>query len=377
MKKILTSVSLIFSFSLAWLVPAALVEAETDSGITFGPYVQRVSETGATIFIRTDESQVLTLNYRKVGADNWKTKEDSTAKTTHRFRLTSLKQGNEYEYYITEADGDRLTLTYTFQTEKDVTADDPLRVAVVGDYGSFSTDEFRVVTQMMWWDPDLIITTGDNAYDSGTLSEFATNVFKPYQPLLAEVPMYASMGNHDYYTEEGAPMKEIFELPQANSGTEDYYSFNYDNIHFVALNTNLDYSVGSDQYTWLQEDLENADQRWKIVYFHHPVFSSGEHGSTPDMDSILAPLFSANDVDVVFNGHDHNYERNQKVNGVLYVVTGGGGKSLYDQLTENEYSEVFVSEYHFVGLTIDNSEMKLKAIDKRGYVFDEKKLSKD
>lgn len=375
MKKIITSLSLIFSLSLAWIVPVGFVQA--DSGITFGPYVQRVSETGATIFIRTDEAQVLTLNYRKVGAESWKTIADSSAKTVHRFRLTSLKQGKEYEYFFANADADHLTLTYTFQTEKDVTNEDPLRVAVVGDFGAFTTDELRVVTQMMWWNPDIIITTGDNAYDSGTLEEYSVNVFKPYQALLAEVPMYASMGNHDYTTEEGGPMKEIFELPTSSSGTEDYYSFNYDNIHFVAINSNLDYSVGSEQYTWLQDDLENAEQRWKIAYFHHPVFSSGDHGSTPGMDSILAPLFSANNVDLVLNGHDHSYERNEKVNDVLYVVTGGGGKSLYNQVNENPYSKVFLSEYHFVGLTIQNDELKLKAIDKRGFAFDEKKLTKE
>lgn len=375
MKKIITSVTLIFSLSLAWVIPVGFAQAE--SGITFGPYVQRVSETGATIFIRTDELKVLTLHYRKVGADTWKTKEDSSAKTTHRYRLTNLKQGKEYEYYVSKANGDRITLTYTFQTEKDVTNDDPLRVAVVGDYGSFSTDEFRVVTQMMWWEPDIILTTGDNAYESGTLDQFSTNVFKPYQPLLAEAVMYPSMGNHDYYTDQGDPMKSVFEMPKANSGTEDYYSFNYDNIHFVAINSNLDYSVGSDQYTWLQEDLENAAQDWKVVYFHHPVYSSGDHGSTPDMDSILAPLFSANGVDIVLNGHDHNYERMSKVNGVLYIVTGGGGKALYEQGELNPYSEYFLSEYHFVGMIIDNSELKLKAIDKRGYVFDEKTLTQE
>lgn len=367
MKTVIASLTLIFSLSFAW----------ADSGITFGPYVQRVSETGATIFIRTDDAQVLTLNYRKVGAETWKTKQDSSAKTVHRFRLATLKQGLEYEYFMANADGDHLTLTYTFQTEKDVTNDDPLRVAVVGDFGAFTTDELRVVTQMMWWEPDLILTTGDNAYESGTVGEYAVNVFKPYQALLAEVPMYPSMGNHDYTTEEGGPMKELFEMPSGNSGTEEYYSFNYDNIHFVAVNSNLDYAVGSDQYTWLQEDLETADQRWKIVYFHHPVFSSGLHGSTSGMDTILAPLFSANNVDVVLNGHDHDYERNSKVDGVLYVVTGGGGRSLYEEVSENSYSKVFVSEYHFVGLTIQTDQLKLKAIDKRGYAFDEKKLTKD
>lgn len=363
------------SFSLAvWSIPFGNLEA--NSGVALGPYVQHVAKTKASILIRTDEAEILTLKYRKVGADNWKTKEESEADTIHRFRLTSLKQGTEYQYYIQDADENRLTLTYTFSTFGEVSKDDPLKVAVVGDYGNFSTDELRVVTQIMWWNPDMMLTTGDNAYESGTLDEFQVNVFKPYQALWAEVPVFPSMGNHDSYTENGGPYKSVFELPQGNSDNEDYYSFNYDTVHFAVLNSNLDYSVGSDQYTWLQNDLEQSDERWKIVYFHHPVYSSGPHGSTEDMDAILAPSFAAYDVDLVLNGHDHDYERNKLVNGVLYVVTGGGGKALYDQTNENEYSKYFLSEFHFVGLTIKKNELKLEAIDKRGYKFDEKVLEK-
>lgn len=366
-----------FGLSLALILGAVwfpLGVVEADSGIFLGPYVQRVSGTSASILLRTEGSESVSLFYHKVGAESWHESADS-ADTIHRFRLTRLKAGNEYEYYFT-ANSERITQTYTFTTKRDLSGDDPLRVAVVGDFGGFTTDELRVVTQIMFWNPDILLTTGDNAYETGTLDEFQVNVFKPYQAIFPEVPVYPSMGNHDYTTDAGAPYKSIFELPQGNSGNEDYYSFNYDYVHFVVINSNLDYSVGSEQYTWLEDDLANADEQWKIVYFHHPVFSSGEHGSTAGMDTVLAPLFSTYDVDLVLNGHDHDYERMSKVDGVLYVVTGGGGKSLYDEVLVNPYSKFFLSEYHFVGLIINYHELKLKAIDKRGYVFDDKTFTK-
>lgn len=375
MKKYLVRLSLGVSVGLivsaVWF-QTGLVQAV--SGIFLGPYVQRVTSSAASILIRTEDSVSVTLFYHKAGAENWQESQDS-ADTVHRFRLTGLKEGNEYEYYFT-ASGQRITQTYTFSTKRELSGDDPLRVAVVGDYGAFTTDELRVVTQIMFWNPDILLTTGDNAYESGTLDEFQANVFKPYQPVFAEIPVYPSMGNHDYTTDEGAPYKSVFELPQGNSGNEDYYSFDYDYVHFAVINSNLDYLVGSEQYTWLEGDLAASDAQWKIVYFHHPVFSSGEHGSSTGMDTDLAPLFSAQGVDLVLNGHDHDYERMSKVDGVLYVVTGGGGKSLYDEVLANPYSKYFLSEYHFVGLIINYHELKLKAIDKRGYMFDDKTLSK-
>lgn len=362
--------------SVILMTAFGLTPAYANSGIAFGPYMQRVSEKAATILIRTDVAEGIILQYRKVGAENWKEMSEDEVDTVHRFRLTSLKQGQYYEYYFKRG-GDRLTQTYTFQTEKDVTKDDPLRVAVVGDFGEMTTDQLRVLTYMMLWNPDIVLTTGDNAYESGTLEEFQVNVFKPYGPLLAEVPMYASIGNHDMYTENAVPYKSVFELPQANSDSEDYYSFNYDNIHFTSINSDIDYSVGSEQYVWLENDLAESEGRWNIVFFHHPVYSSGEHGSTGDMVDTIVPLFETYNVDLVLNGHDHNYERNRRVNGVLYLVTGGGGRALYDLVAPTEVSEVFLSEFHFTGLTINNSELAIDAIDKRGYRFDHKTLQHD
>ncbi len=349
--------------------PTASSYALTDSGITIGPYIQRLTARAATVLIRTDESETLACFYRKVGAQKWKSLTDSAASTTHRYRLTQLKKGISYEYYIGTADN-RLTQTYTFHTKHTVTANDPLSVAVVGDFGELTANQLSVVTQMMAWQPDMLLTTGDNAYDSGTLDEFRVNLFNPYQPLLAELSVYPSLGNHDIETENGTPYISLFELPVKRSGTERYYSFKYDVARFIALDSNSDYVPGSAQYTWLENELAETDEQWTVVYFHHPPFSSGEHGSTSDMQDSLVPLFEEYDVDLVLSGHDHNYERNVKINDVVYVVTGGGGKSLREQENENPYSAVFQSDYHFVGLVMTGKELKLKAIDTRGFVFD-------
>ncbi len=345
-------------------------QALTDSGLTVEPYIQRVSKHAATVLARSDASQTVDLYYRKVGATNWKQQNEEDADTHHRYRLTSLKKNTSYEYYLRNSSGDHLTQTHTFTTRRDITNGQPLRVAVFGDSGVATTTQYEVASEITAWQPDLLLHTGDIVYDSGTEQEFIDKFFTVYSNLLPEIPFYGSIGNHDYTTEQAGPYKEFFETPK-NGDDEDYYSFNFDNTHFVALNSNLDYSVGSDQYEWLDDDLAGTNKRWVIVFFHHPPYSSGSHGSTTDMQDTLVPLFEEHNVDLVLNGHEHNYERFDKINGVQYIITGGGGNSLYDMGTELEDSALFFSENHFVGLEIAHDTLSIEAIDEDGFVFDE------
>jgi hypothetical protein len=323
-----------------------------------------------SVLIHTDTEQVVRLKYRKVGADNWKKVHD-TADTMHSFRITDLKEGTAYEYYFQNNDSERITQTYTFHTKRSVTNDAPLRVAVFGDSGVYNEDQFRVGAQITWWNPEVLLHTGDIAYDAGTEEQYAQTFFNAYVPLLAQVPFYGSIGNHDEATDAAGPYKKFLECPTAYSDSEDYYAFDYGPAHFVSLNSNNDYSEGSEMYNWLVNDLAQTDKRWKIVYFHHPLYSSGYHGSTAGMADILGPVFEDNGVQLVLNGHDHDYERNQKVHGVLYIVTGGGGGSLYEHGFDNVYSSIFESRFHFVGLQISKNALTGQAIDENGYIFDD------
>jgi predicted MPP superfamily phosphohydrolase len=362
--------TLSLALTIASLPFTGMATSLTDSGLTLLPYVQRQTKHAITILTRSDETQTITLQYRKVGAVNWKTKTEDDAATDHRYRLAGLKRGTTYEYYLENSTGEALTQTYTFSTQKNITAEDPLRVAVFGDSGVASTTQYEVAAEMASWEPELLLHTGDIAYSSGTEQEFIDKVFTVYSHLFSEIPFYASIGNHDYITESAGPYKDLFETP-TNSGNEDYYSFNYDNIHFISLNSNLDYSVDSTMYAWLANDLAATNKKWVIVFFHHPPYSSGAgHGSTTDMQTTIVPLFETYQVDLVLNGHDHDYERFEKMTGVQYIVTGGGGNGLYELGTELEESAVFLSENHFVGLTIGPNELQLEAIDEDGFVFD-------
>ena len=338
------------------------------SGITYGPYIQRVSENAATVIIQTDDSEQLTLKYRELGK-KWKTLTDAQEDNTHRYRLTGLKRNTRYEYLIKRGNR-RISQIYSFTTTHLITKNTPLKIAAVGDSGLMNTDTMRVVSQMQQWKPELILHTGDIAYDNGTTDDFIAGFFKPYQALIANVPLYPAMGNHEFHTGNGRIYKEVFEMPKSTGSNEDYYSFNIDSVHIVSLNTNLDYAAGSKMNTWLQQDLAASKHKWKIVIFHHPPYSSGTHGGDTAVAAALSPIFESNGVDLVLNGHDHVYERNQEVNGVEYIVTGGGGRSVYSKDTSNPYSAKFVADNHFVGLKVYPDKISLTAIDKRGYEID-------
>jgi len=200
---------------------------------------------------------------------------------------------------------------------------------------------------------------------------------------MGHVPFYPSVGNHELYGGSCGYQgyTDVYYLPEnAPSGDEEeYYSFDWGNTHFVALDTNQNYSAGSTQYNWLVNDLQSSTQPWKFVFFHHPPYSSGPHGSTNEVQTHLVPIFETYGVSVVFSGHDHHYERTCPIlnntcttpqdGGVVYYVTGGGGAPLYPAFG-NWFTAYSDSLNHFLKVEVNDCWLRVDAIDTNGYVFD-------
>ncbi|MGI4862887.1 MAG: metallophosphoesterase [Janthinobacterium lividum] len=209
------------------------------------------------------------------------------------------------------------------------------RFAAIGDYGYAGTPERDVADMVKTWNPDFIITLGDNNYDVGDSTtidqnigqyyhEYIYNYKGHYGPKTYSDRFFPSLGNHDYYTRNGEAYRDYFTLP----GNGRYYDYVRGDVHLFALDSDPaepdGVSPGSIQGRWLQAALAASTSRWNVVYLHHAPYSSGPHGST----QALQWPFAAWGASVVVAGHDHEYER-LVVDGLTYVVNGLGGRSLY------------------------------------------------
>lgn len=235
--------------------------------------------------------------------------------------------------------------------------------AVIGDYGKSSTSELNVSNLVKSWNPDYVITLGDNNYDLGAASTIDLNIGQYYHEFIYPYTggygagdtvnrFFPSMGNHDWYTASGAAYLNYFTLP----GNERYYDYVKGNIHFFAIDSDPNEPDGRDsnsiQAQWLKSALAASNSRYNIVYFHHPPYSSSSvHGS----ELIMRWPYKEWGASIVMSGHDHTYERLVK-NGFTYVVNGLGGYStIYAFGTplpesvlryNNNYGAMQVKSYH-------------------------------
>ena len=368
---------------LALLMPSfSRIRADLAATLVRAPYVQSVTATSAIIAWATDTAGTSEVRYSTDQSYSRVTAASSrliNGQYAHAATLSGLCPHTTY-YYKVFTGGNDLTPwePVTFTT---ATVGDSFTFVAFGDGRNATPASYAISAQMAQWDFDLAIHTGDIT-QHGTYVQFDNEYFAVYQDLIRRIPFFPALGNHDYGINPPQPYLDSFYLPEnAPAGDEEYYySFDWGNAHFIALDSNQDYSPGSAQYNWLVADLQaNADAFWKFVFFHHPAYSASSHGSTPAVQAHLVPLFESAGVDIVFNGHDHVYERTHpirdgaistvKEGGVVYIVTGGAGAPLYAAGSDwwTAYSR---SAYHFTRIDVANCALTLQAIDQDGNVFD-------
>lgn len=263
------------------------------------------------------------------------------------------------------------------------TDDQSLRFAVIGDYGSDDSDELDVAQLVASWNPDLIITTGDNNYPEGsaqtidqTIGQYYHSYIHPYDGSYGEGAdennFFPSLGNHDWMTENAQPYLDYFSLP----GNERYYQFSRGPVNFYVLDSDAQEPDGvnrsSEQAKWLRQQLEISSGTWNVVCFHQPPYSSGIHGST----TWMRWPFLEWGADLVLSGHDHTYERLQ-VDGLTYIVNGLGGGSIYDFLIPLPESRFRYNQEHGAMLIeADSQSLLILFINIRGEVIDSFIISK-
>lgn len=294
----------------------------------------------------------------------------------HEAHLCGLRADTVYSYQV-ESDAGHTSPVHQFRTAPDLTAtpDAEISFAAVGDSRDGYAVWAQLVAQIAARTPDLIVFSGDAVtlgQQQGEWDEF----FTAAEPLFTTIPVVSVHGNHDinspnYYAQ--------FAMP----GDEENYSFDYGAAHLVVANDTpeqLDDLTGKIP-AFLTADLAaHASAPWLIVNHHRPIYSaSTRHGSDTTLRDAWLPVFDQAQVDLVLNGHDHDYERTKPLrgntvqasaaDGTVYVVSGGAGAELYENGTDF-WTETSASLHSGTVVRVRVGQLALEAFDETGAAVD-------
>lgn len=244
-----------------------------------------------------------------------------------------------------------------------------LRFLALADSGSGDANQRAVGEQMAAVHRrrpvDLVLLGGDNIYPDGDLARIDATFRRPYAELLsAGVPFHAVLGNHDIRTANGDP--QVAYRPFGMEGR--FYNLRRGPVEFVMLDTNVN-ADWQRQTSWLRTVLARSTAPWKVVVGHHPIYSSGLYGNDPQLQARLAALMARHGVQLFINGHEHHYERSLPIDGITYLVVGGGGASLRPVIPSPQSARA-VSAYSFAEIEAGPHELSLSAWDRDGRLID-------
>lgn len=379
------------------------------------PYLQMVGESRATIRWLSGESYIGKLQYGEGSRITQEVVEESSRKR-HKVTLSGLKSDTRYSYRISD-DGEDGAI-YTFVTAPISGSLRPLRLWIQGDPGYYRAETRKVVMEAMRWMEenvrpglplfDLWISTGDSAYPSGSRSDYQRELFNAYPALLPHYPYIPVYGNHDARNNQ---FFKLFTLPKGGelggepSGTEHYFSQNSGELHLIFLDsTSQKLTNDAEMARWLRADLRSNQQRWTLVFFHHPPYTKGSHDSDSFIDSggrmadirkEIVPILEMGGVDMVISGHSHVYERSFQLKGhygpshtlreemvvdrdncsergagTHYLVVGASAKQGGGELNHPAMA-LATREMGSLVIDINHDEIRTRYIDMAGGVLDQ------
>lgn len=312
-----------------------------------GPYLQMVGNTTATIRWDSQEAGTGIIKFGEKAGQYDREIIETNPQTSHIFTIDKLKPDTKYFYSII-FDGKVLAADsgYFFHTAPLPDSKRKLRFAAFGDCGTQQPEQIEVASAISkYFNGNLIdgmLLLGDNAYNYGYESEYQSKFFEVYDKyFLRNTTLWTSPGNHDYgdnrtWEKDHNGVKpayySLFSIPtKAEAGgvpseNQAYYSFNYGNVHFVSLDSyglnggKLMADTTSQLVEWLRKDLGANKSLWTVIFFHHPPYTKGSHNSDTEEELInirkqFVKLIDQYDVDLVLNGHSHNYERSFPISG--------------------------------------------------------------
>jgi hypothetical protein len=349
------------------------------------PNIQSPDQHSAIIAWRRATAAIGTVTWGTSPTALTSTLTDTTARQIHAITISGLRPNTKY-YYQALSDTMSAAVSYFYTAKPDSVRD--LSFLVYGDCGFDNSQQDDISALMATKTVDFGLVVGD--VDQLVGAAYDVDYYQHYTAMLKSQCHFTAIGNHDVVT-NNTNYTDAFNLPHNNpANSETYYSFTWGNAKFITIDGNSPYTAGTAQYVWLQNELKCNNSEWTFVYFHQPPWSNGWDVSyyipfTPfymyqgnvDMRTSIVPLFEQYHVDVVLNGHTHNYERGI-YNGVRYFIAGGGGASTPDTHTNSNSPDIQfeLSSNNFMQWTIRHDGIHYEAYDLTGAIIDSASFGK-
>lgn len=355
---------MVYRFTFFLIYSTLLSNLFGQNSVVRGPYLQSVTHESIIVMWRTSNPTASTVWF---GTDSLALTQSVTVNgstTNHMVKITGLNPSNRYYYAVGYGNTQLVggNSMHTFKTHPIPGTSVPTRVWAIGDFGRGNSGQVAVKTSYEAYTgsrgTDVWLWLGDNAYQDGKDSDYQNHVFNVpgFSDIFSYTPFWPSPGNHDYNTvwsestllgipytnialsDHQGPYFDIVEVPRFGesggygSQLEVFYSFDYGDVHFLSLNSEVfDYTLSYDginqMKAWIQNDLAQNTRKFTIAYFHQPPYSKGSHDSD-DMYQLvmkamrekIIPLLESYDIDLVICGHSHVFERS-------YLIKGHYGNS--------------------------------------------------
>lgn len=334
------------------------ISVQLSEGINLirGPFLQLPEPDGVTVAWSTDALVGGSVDWGSDPSCADGTVDTAAPARRHTAHLPLPHDGRDYHYRVRSGN---VVLADGVALRAPRAADQRWRAVVYGDFGTHVSPTRTLGLAVHAVNPDLQLTVGDNNQRDGAPGDYDPQWFRPFAEVMRYAPIMPALGNHDWPAREGFWMQEYFTLPQNGPAEpagllEKNYSFDYGSVHFAFIDTEYFEKNRTAEMAairdWLRDDLAATDKPWKIVILHRPPHTSlGNHGPQQRVREYICPVIEEAGVQIVFQGHNHLYERSQPINGVRYLTVGGTTVSTYP-IKERQIASAFLkNDSSFLG----------------------------
>jgi predicted phosphodiesterase len=357
-------------FLILFFIP--LLVAAQSGPILMSPYLQAATENSIYVLVESATPDPVTVEFGPSVAYGSRASTESLEKTTentyvHNIRLDGLSPNTQYHYRVLLSS--LASPGGTFRTAPKPGT--PFRFVWMADFRTNVAIHDSIAVRVAEANPVMSLYGGDLCASS-SYSSFKQQFFRPHElALISRVPFFNTPGNHEGWKEN---TRAFTQAPSSASGTQDYYSFDYGDVHVLVVNNEVPYKEGSPQFVFAQDDLSKSTKPWKIVAAHSPAYCAGGHNEDDEMKTMTQKIFEPNKVDLVMAGHSHFFQHNL-VNGIHHFILGSVGAPLYNPSTA-PYTLKSLKAYNYGIFDVTPTALVLNVYNERNELLDSLTLSK-